>query len=390
MNDTNSKLLKESIADAKAVRETAIANAKIMLEEAFAPRIRSAISKKIKENVDITLSEEYGVDDVKGVESSKIGAGKGKSGSGTTGSKPAGKSTQSHTKLDPETTRQSSSLGAEDKNNKVVDKLTENDEEDEFDLDEILRELEGVDDMDLEEGGDPEPEMAPEDSPEPEEEVEEAYGTGDDMDDLDLDEILRELEGSEEDDMEVEEASLELDEADDFNLDDLDLEESESDAAEDTVDLDELLRELGLNEDETEEAPEDKPGSEELEELRTELDEAYKAIRSLKTTINEVNLLNAKLLYANKLFRHYNLTNEQKIKIVENIDRTTNVREVKLVYATLAESMKFTGTKTHKTVKAISENFASKVTRSTAPKKEILSESNEIADRFKKLAGINK
>jgi hypothetical protein len=36
----------------------------------------------------------------------------------------------------------------------------------------------------------------------------------------------------------------------------------------------------------------------------------------LRKTINEVNLLNAKLLYTNKLFRGYNLTNEQKIKVV--------------------------------------------------------------------------
>ena len=43
----NSKLLKEAIADAKAVRETAIANAKIALEEAFTPRLQSILSKKL-------------------------------------------------------------------------------------------------------------------------------------------------------------------------------------------------------------------------------------------------------------------------------------------------------------------------------------------------------
>ena len=39
-----SDLLKEAIADAKAVKETALANAKIALEEAFAPRIQSMLS----------------------------------------------------------------------------------------------------------------------------------------------------------------------------------------------------------------------------------------------------------------------------------------------------------------------------------------------------------
>ena len=43
-----SNLLKEAIADAKAVRETAIANAKIALEEAFTPRLQSILSKKLQ------------------------------------------------------------------------------------------------------------------------------------------------------------------------------------------------------------------------------------------------------------------------------------------------------------------------------------------------------
>jgi hypothetical protein len=112
----------------------------------------------------------------------------------------------------------------------------------------------------------------------------------------------------------------------------------------------------------------------------------------LKGTINEVNLLNAKLLYANKLFRGYNLTNEQKVKVVENLDRTSSVREVKLVYATLSESMKFTGTERKvASKKTMTEGFASKVQPSTAPAKEIIAENtNELANRFKQLAGIIK
>jgi hypothetical protein len=92
------------------------------------------------------------------------------------------------------------------------------------------------------------------------------------------------------------------------------------------------------------------------------------------------------------LFRGYNLTNEQKVKVVENLDRTTSVREVKLVYATLSESMKFTGTERKvASKKTVTEGFASKVQASTAPKKEIIAEStNELANRFKQLAGIIK
>ena len=112
-----------------------------------------------------------------------------------------------------------------------------------------------------------------------------------------------------------------------------------------------------------------------------------KTVKTLQSTINEVNLLNAKLLYANRLFRGYNLTNEQKSKVVENLDRTTSVREVKLVYATLAESMNFTGTE-KRTKKVVSEG-ASKPVASTAPVKNIISENtNTLAERFKQLANI--
>ena len=46
------KLLKDAIADAKAVRETAMANAKLALEEAFAPKLQSMLSHKIKEEME--------------------------------------------------------------------------------------------------------------------------------------------------------------------------------------------------------------------------------------------------------------------------------------------------------------------------------------------------
>jgi hypothetical protein len=233
-----------------------------------------------------------------------------------------------------------------------------------------------------------------------------------DEDELDLEAIIRELEGEVEDDemsmegeeemeapeMEVpaEEPAMEGEEEMEVPAMDAEVSEEEMEF-DDEIDLDEILREMGYGEEEEEVATTE--GEEEMEvpamdavaEKEAELEEAYSTIKSLRKTINEVNLLNAKLLYTNKLFRGYNLTNEQKIKVVENLDRTSNVREVKLVYATLAESMKFTGTekKVSAAKKNITEGLASKVVASTAPKKEIISESvNTMADRFKKLAGI--
>jgi dGTP triphosphohydrolase len=85
------------------------------------------------------------------------------------------------------------------------------------------------------------------------------------------------------------------------------------------------------------------------------------------------------------------MTNEQKIKVIQTLDRTKSLREVKLVFSTLAENFKYT--QSNKTAKrTIREGIASKVIKSTAPKasKQLVSESVQISNRFKKLAGILK
>ena len=148
--------------------------------------------------------------------------------------------------------------------------------------------------------------------------------------------------------------------------------------------------EVDENEEEVEESvvneEEEVEETEEVEEENKELEEAYATIESLKGTINEVNLLNAKLLYTNKLFRTFDLNESQKVKVIENFDRAANLREVKLVFATLGENLNVARKK--KTV--VREGIASKATASTAPNKSIISEGNEVANRFKKLAGLIK
>jgi hypothetical protein len=116
------------------------------------------------------------------------------------------------------------------------------------------------------------------------------------------------------------------------------------------------------------------------------LKEAYKTIKFLKDKINEVNLLNAKLLFSNKLFRNGNLNEDQKMRVIETFDRANSVREVKLVYSTLAESMKSMKSSTNK--KTMTEGLASKSTRSTKPAKGAIVESNNFSDRMRKLAGL--
>jgi len=299
-------LLKEAIADAKAVRETALANAKIALEEAFAPRLQSMLSAKLAEE----LSEE---------------------------------------------------------------------EEEEV-------EAEGT----YSEGEEEAPVEAPVEAPEEEEVSEGDYSEDDSMeegdgemeDDLDLESIIRELEldsseiGNDdadlyEDDMSTEEPA----EDEDVDINELlnSLSEEEGEEDED-VDINEIIRSLREEDEEEEEAP----ASEELEE-------AYNVIRFLKSKINEVNLLNAKLLFSGKLFRNFSLNEGQKMKVVENFDRAHSLREVKLVYSTLAEGFKMPSSK-----KIVKESFASKPVASTKPSRSVLSEGAELSARFQKLAGLTK
>jgi hypothetical protein len=149
------------------------------------------------------------------------------------------------------------------------------------------------------------------------------------------------------------------------------------DKDEEDLDLDEVLRALTEEDKEEEDA-------EENEKLKAEIKEHRKVIHFMRSKLNEVNLLNAKLLFSNKLFRAFGLNNNQKLKVVETFDRTKNLREVKLVYATLAESFKRPSNRISESVK---KGSASKPVRSTKPK-AVLSEGQELKARFKKLANI--
>jgi hypothetical protein len=223
-------------------------------------------------------------------------------------------------------------------------------------------------------------------------------------DDMDLEAIIRELEasingddneeGSDEEDSMYEnladgsEAGTDKGETPKVVVTN-EAEEDDKEDDKDVVDLEEILREMEADmKDDKEKVDEEK--EEDEKEMKVELNEAYKVIKSLQKTINEVNLLNAKLLFANKLFRAHNMTNEQKVKVIETLDRTNSVREVKLVYSTLAENFKYSSNKSTK--KSISEGIASKVTKSTKPAqaKQVIAENTNFSDRFKKLAGIIK
>ena len=129
----------------------------------------------------------------------------------------------------------------------------------------------------------------------------------------------------------------------------------------DDVDLDEVLKALSEEEDAEEE-------KDEIEELKSDLAEHRSVVKELREKLNEVNLLNAKLLFTNKLFRKYGLNNEQKMKVVEQFDRASNLREVKLVYSTLGESFGAARNEINE-----SKGAASKPVASTKSDKKVIS-----------------
>ncbi len=340
-----SDLLKEAIADAKAVRETALQNAKMALEEAFTPHLKSMLSAKLAED-DIEEDENPFADDEEEDEEDA-----------------------------PEEGMNDSPRREDDDEEMAID----GDEEEEVEESEII-EIDGV-------------KYAPVVSEEEEDEVEDEEEEVDESEELDLEAVIKELEE------ELEEAGDPGDEEESVNEEEI----TEGDDEEEKVD------EEVVNEDEEEDleeqstssgigkgtgvkqasaSDEEDPGKgkthESVEAVQSELNEYKEAVVFLKDKLHEVNILNAKLLYTNKLFKEYALSNDQKLKIVETFDRAQTTREIKLVYTTLAES--FNGEKNEK--KEVVKEFASKKSGGTAPSKKIISEENQVADRFRKLAGI--
>ena len=408
----NSKLLKEAIADAKAVKETALANAKIALEEAFTPRLQSILSQKMRAEAEAQDDEAEKVDEE--LTTSNIGSGNSQptldanTDLSVGVKKDSGKPEQAGTDFkkvadiseEENPYGEKSLAGDDEKQNEIAQlkaRLAELEGEDSEEEETPFAKAEGddemgMDDMDMDsEMGDDSMDMGSED-----EESE---------DDMDLEAIIRELEASINDDDNEEETEEEgsmyenMADGSEAGTDKgetpkvvvtNEAEEDDKEDDEKVVDLEEILREMeaDMKGDDKDKVDEEK--EEDEKEMKAELNEAYKVIKSLQKTINEVNLLNAKLLFANKLFRAHNMTNEQKVKVIETLDRTNSVREVKLVYSTLAENYKFSTNKSTK--KSISEGIASKVTKSTKPAvaKQVIAENTDFSDRFKKLAGIIK
>ena len=389
----NKDLFKEAIADAKAIRETAIANAKAALEESFTPAIKDMLRAKLEE----MESEEYEEDDTM--------------------------------------------MEMEDDQLEEVETIDEETiDEEEIDLDELVASVQESDDEVLneqeeEEEIESEEEVEMEDEPEEgEEEMEADEDEEIDLENLTVEELEDLIKDVIEDMMEAGEIEMESDEEESLeDVEDMEGEEDEEDEVE--VELEEILNELKSYYEEDDEGMEE--GKEkEIEEyagigmdvsqiegilallagtvglpvavlassyakegmaglkrllakagkkMEEELNEAISTINQLRSDLNEVNLLNSKLLYTNKIFKDKNLSEETKLKVVEAFDKATTAKEAKVVYETLKESI---ATKPASRQIKESLGFASKPMGTSTAKQPIV-EAFDFKTRWQRLAGIN-
>ena len=396
-------ILKEAIADAKAVREVALANAKAALEEAFTPRLQSMLSAKLSEELD------------EGEDKEEI----------------------EETYMEDKEEMDESYMEGE-----------KEDLDEEIDLEEILSELEldeaKDEDKDMKEGKDEADEDmkegkmkdADKDMKEGKDEADEDMKEGKKKEDLDEMEVNYKAEtanragyaadyvheGNENFDLdalleEINNLDENEDEVNEGDVDELSTMQKIGKAAGDAIrgttggvgsksgDLVPLEGESF--EDYQQRVPNSpwikwfmaddariKANFSEGASVYEELEETQSALETVRTELNEVNLLNSKLLYVNRIFKANNLNEGQKLRVVETLDNASNIKEAKLIYETIKDTFTVANAKKasfKSKTKSIHEGLgmASKAAgTSTAPKKEVITEANDMVSRMQKLANI--
>jgi spore coat protein CotF len=406
----NREMLKEAIAEAKAVKEMAIANAKAALEEAFTPQLKSMLSMKLQEmEMEEEKLDEYGMEHpTTNIEDMD--------GDGDVDAQDAAM-------MEVDLEELLAELELEEGEDDTLNEAEEEGEEEEGeegdmemeDLsdDEMKKMIEDVIAQMIKDG---ELEAGPEFGDEEEGEEMEMGTEEEEEEDVDLAELLREIEEMEEEMYEEKEETNEIFgikpravrefEADNPGL--LDkakaagdenakirilkdaMAKFKSDYEKDTGSINSaraavarVWEFVGVTPATTPGlGPEGYGGVQETDKMKDDLEEAMKTIKTLRSELNEINLLNAKLLYTNKIFKAKNLNENQKVKVLSSFDKANNVGEVKMVYETLNEGIKVAKT-------TIKENLG-RASKSTVPviAKQPIVESNDVFKRMQKLAGI--
>lgn len=391
-----STLLKEAILDAKMVKAVALANAKLVVEEQFTPRLQSMLSKKIQQEVDgedaVGADDEASdIDDIQPDTQKPVAQAPAQAPAPIAPEAPITPAPSTEAPVEqpapeaqiaptadvpatapeaptPEVApsiqaQEPAPIPGETTDVPVVPGSTEQ-EGDDIDVEALIKEL----------------------SAEAPTEAQPVTDTQEDDDDVEIDlESLFDKDGIEPDANAIQEPSQEK------------VDETASTGEITDAEIEALLREIESGSDDEE----SKRIKEENISLSKKLNEALDTVQYLRDRINEINVLNSKLLYTNKLFKEHTLNVNQKGKVFEAFDRSQSVRETKLIYNTLCESFK-SGKETTapqrklaSVTSTITEGLASKSIASTKPTKpEVILESansdkNELRSRLMQLAGIS-
>jgi len=404
----NKDLFKQAIAEAKSVREAAIANAKEALEESLTPHLKDMLAAKLQEMDDSKNEEVENVNE----EEVEEGMHDKKKDEGMHDKK---KDEAKHDKKD-ESIEESEEISEEE----TIEEAPKDDEHNEAydDKDEAMKHDDEKNEAE-DDSEESEDEAEDHDAPEGDEDV--SNLTVDQFKDLIRDIIAQEVGDGVEGPADMDAGDIEGmgdEPAIDAPVDGMEAEDEEE------IDLDELLAELEataeVNEapkddekneapkkemDEAhddkekneapkkkmEEAPKKEKVNEEVEETNDELSQALETIETLKKELNEVNILNSKLLYVNKIFKSNDLSESQKVNIIAAFDKAETVKEVKLVYETVSDSV-VSKKEANNTIKESKTKLgmASKATGTTASKPEVINEVSDTVRRMQKLAGIIK
>lgn len=350
----NREMFKEAIAEADALKKMAIENAKKSLEETFTPHLQTMLSAKIQEMEEGEVKEnEEVVNETEEVEESVE--------------------------------------STEEVKEEAVEEAEV--EEGEINLDELLAELNEDEEVseevneteEINENEDLTEKKKKEDEPETEETEEDAEI---DLDNMSAEDLKSFIEGVIQGMVaggEIKGGTAKGKEGSVGKTKEEKPKKPKAEKSEDEeVNIDEII--ASLNEDEVEVNEEEK-----VEENNEELDEALDTIETLREEMNKMNLLNSKLLYVNKIFKAKNLQESIKKKVLSSFDKAKTVKEVKVVYETLLESLN-----EKKTVsKNIVENMGSaskviKTTKINESKNPIVDTTNATFARWAKLAGLSK
>lgn len=396
----SNNIYEQAIADAKKLREVAEQNAKNAIIEAITPRVRELIDNELTHSYsDETISESYASfedsdDDIILEESAILELAKEITGSSNLDESNAIleilSELEEKEEEDKKVSKKEKDSDKEIEESNTYETYEQN--EDDMNLDELLNEIKMEIDLDI-----PDKEM--------EEALLELMPTIKIMADED-EEGEEELEAPEESELEDEEEDSEGDAGGEdlnFELPPMGNEMDAKEEADEMYSINESLLEAELlrlknknsrNEESTNETSlnESRFRQQILQEkrqntlLKGKLDEYRGAIETLRDQLNEMNLFNAKLLYVNKLLQTKGLGSSQKKTIIESIDNAESLREVKLVYKTLSESVAKTSTNSLNESKI--RKLASSSSRPTKSGSSLLNESKGQVNRWAKLAGL--